>query len=161
MEMSIGRSLKTTGALGTPEEFKWNIEPDQQIAPSAPIKKRKIKILIVDDDETIRHIMAKYLILIGFDVVEANNGHEGQYIFLETNFDLVITDLEMPGMDGWALAFLIKKEAPHIPVIMVTGLDEERFMQNIKENCIDIVMFKPFRMKELGENIKRMLGPLC
>lgn len=102
--------------------------------------------------------MSKYLIRIGFDVIEANNGHKGQCLFLNASFSLVITDLEMPGMDGWALAFNIKKEAPHTPVIMVTGSDEESFMRNIKENCIDIVMFKPFRMKELGENIKRMLG---
>jgi len=71
----------------------------------------------------------------------------------------VITDLEMPGMDGWTFALNIKKEAPKTPVIMVTSMNEESFMQNVKENCVDIVMFKPFRIKNLGENITRMLGP--
>ncbi len=105
--------------------------------------------------------MSEYLICIGFDVIEAINGYMGQHLFLNTVFNLVITDLEMPVMDGWTLAFNIKKEAPDTPVIMVTGMAEESFMQNIKEDCIDIVMFKPFRMKELEENIKLMLDPGC
>ncbi len=160
MGMLPGSGMKTTDTLSKPEEIPWKTETNLPIIPSMSYAGRKIKILVVDDDESIRRIMSKYLIFIGFDVIEANNGHKGQHLFLNTTFSLVITDLEMPGMDGWTLAFNIKKEAPHTPVIMVTGLDEESFNQNIKD-CIDIVMFKPFRMKELGKNVKRMLGPEC
>ena len=150
--------MKRAETLNNQKENKWNTEPYPQTMPSIPLTERKTKILVVDDDESIRRVLSRHLGNMGFNVIEASNGYTGQNLFLNTAINLVITDLEMPGMDGWTLAFNIKQEAPHIPVIMVTGMDEERFMQNKKENCIDIVMFKPFKMIELGQNIKRMLG---
>jgi DNA-binding response OmpR family regulator len=161
MEMLQGSSMKEAYTLSKFKATPGNTETNPPVIPLESYAGRKTRILVVDDDESIRRIMSEYLICIGFDVIEANNGYMGQHLFLNTVFNLVVTDLEMPGMDGWTLAFNIKKEAPDTPVIMVTGADSENFMQNIKEDCIDIVMFKPFRMKELAENIKLMLGPGC
>ncbi len=156
MGMFSGIIMKAADILCPPEGILRNTETNSPIMPYAG---KKIKILIVDDDDdSIRRTISKYLIRFGFDVVEADNGHKGHYLFSNTSFCLVITDLEMPEIDGWTLAFNIKKEAPHTPVIMMTGMDEGVFIQNKRENCIDIVMFKPFGMKELKENIKRLLG---
>jgi DNA-binding response OmpR family regulator len=160
MVMLIGNSMKKPEALNTQEETKWNTKNHTPEIPSVSYAGRKTTILVVDDDESMRRVLSKHLGNMGFDIIEASNGYAGQNLFLNTTINLVITDLEMPGMDGWTLAFNIKKEAPKTPIIMVTGMDETNFMQNKKENCIDIVMFKPFKMKELGENIKRMLLPV-
>lgn len=158
MVMLLGNSMKRAETLNNEGETKWNTENHLQTIPSVPLTEKKIKILVVDDDEPMRRVTSRHIGNMGFDVIEACNGYMGQNLFLNTSINLVVTDLEMPVMDGWALAFNIKQEAPHIPIIMVTGMDKERFMQNKKENCIDVVMFKPFKMKELGQNIKRMLG---
>jgi DNA-binding response OmpR family regulator len=161
MEKLFGSSRKRTEALKTQEEYTWNTGVLPPIIPSVSCEKRIVRILVVDDDESIRRIMSRYLGYMGFDVIEASNGYKGQHLFLNMIINLVITELEIPGLDSWTLVLNIKKEAPYTPVIMVTDMDEESFIQNKKENCIDIVMFKPFRMKDLGENIKRMLGPVC
>jgi DNA-binding response OmpR family regulator len=151
-------SIRENEAVNALEGSTGSAETYPPKIPSEVYAGRKTRILVVDDDESMRRVLSRHLGNMGFDVIEASNGYEGQNLFLNTTINLVITDLEMPGMDGWTLAFSIKQEAPHIPVIMVTGMDEANFMQNKKENCIDIVMFKPFRMKELGKNIKKMLG---
>jgi len=74
------------------------------------------RILIVDDAKTIRNILSKMLSFMGFEVAVASSGNEGLNLFLKNSFDLVLTDLQMPGIDGWTLAFNIKEESPNTPV---------------------------------------------
>lgn len=161
MEKLFGSIMKRAEALKTEEEYTWNTGILPPIIPSVSYEKRVMRILVVDDDQSMRRVLSKHIGNMGFDVIEASNGYKGQHLFLNMIINLVITELEIPGMDGWTLGLNIKKEAPYTPVIMVTAMDEESLMQNKKENSVDIVMFKPFRMKELGENINRMLGPVC
>ena len=79
------------------------------------------RILVVDDEQLIRDIVSKMLTGSGFEVTVADTAYEGLDLFHKKEFDLVITDLEMPGMNGWSLASQIKEEAPEIPVVLITG----------------------------------------
>jgi DNA-binding NtrC family response regulator len=115
------------------------------------------KILIVDDEKAIRNCLSEMLSFMGFDVAVASSGDEALNLFHTDSFDLVLTDLEMPDMDGWALALHIKEKWPHIPVVLITGAEERYVMERMKESCVDYVMFKPFALWEMQKTLKTLL----
>ena len=116
------------------------------------------RILVVDDDRAIRDILSAALSFMGFSVAVARSGNEGLDLFLKDRFDLVLTDLRMPGMDGWDLAFHVKDRAPNTPVVLITGQQKEEVMESDKRDRVDFVMFKPFELKEMQKTVHRMLG---
>ena len=116
------------------------------------------RILVVDDDRAIRDILSESLSFMGFTVVVARSGNEGLDLFLKDRFDLVLTDLGMPGRDGWDLAFHVKDRAPNTTVVLITGQQKEEVTKSDKGDRVDFVMFKPFRLKEMQKTVHRMLG---
>jgi len=115
------------------------------------------RILVVDDEKEIRDILLKALSVLGLEVIAASSGTEGLDLFLKGSFDLVLTDLRMPGMDGLDLAFHIKERSPNTQVVLITGQQKEEVMERNMWDCVDLVMFKPFRLKEMGKTVHRML----
>jgi len=115
------------------------------------------KILVVDDSKAIRDILSNILSLMGFHVAVADNGNEGLHLFLANSFDLVLTDLQMPGMDGWTLASHVKDKSPDTPVVLVTGEEKQGIVERLKDRCVDSVLFKPFRLEEIQEMVQKML----
>ena len=83
------------------------------------------KILVVDDNELVRIGLTQMLSRLGYEVVATDNGEKGLDLFLKNRFDLVITDFEMPGMNGIDLAGHIKQRSPITPVILMTGMEKE------------------------------------
>jgi len=98
------------------------------------------------------------LSLMGFHVAVASNGNEGLHLFLTNSFDFVLTDVQMPGMDGWTLAFHVKDKSPDTPVVLVTGEEKKAIMEKLKGSCADSVLFKPFRLEDIQEMVQKMLG---
>ena len=117
------------------------------------LEKRKDRILIVDDDKEIRDIVSKLLADMGHEVVEASNGEEGLGLFLHSPFDLVITDLNMPEVDGLTLAFSIKERSPPTPVILITG----HALDAVQGDPVDFVMHKPFTLVDLEQKVQMFL----
>jgi len=70
------------------------------------------KILVVDDNNFLRIVVSKMLSLLGYEVLSADSGENGLILFLKNKFDIVLSDYEMPGMDGVAFACSIKKTSP-------------------------------------------------
>lgn len=118
----------------------------------------KRRIMVVDDDEGIRHVLSMALSGMGFEVVAASRGSEALNLFLKSSFALVLTDLEMPGMDGWDLASRIKDRFPNIPVVLMTGRAKEDVIEGMKGNYVDSVIFKPFRLENILKTVQKMLG---
>jgi CheY-like chemotaxis protein len=116
------------------------------------------KILIVDDNQTIRCIIAQMLSRLGYDVISTDSGENGLELFLKNQFDLVITDLEMSGMDGIALAGHIKEKSPFTLVILMTGQGKEVTLAKIKASSLDQALFKPFYLTEIQEKIQSVLN---
>jgi CheY-like chemotaxis protein len=116
------------------------------------------KILVVDDSKAIRDLLSNMLSLMGFHVAVASNGNEGLHLFLTNSFDFVLTDVQMPGMDGWSLAFHVKDKSPDTPVVLVTGEEKNAIMEKLKGSCVDSVLFKPFRLEDIQEMVQKMLG---
>ena len=78
------------------------------------------KVLIVEDEDAIAEIERDYLELSGFDVTLASDGKEGLDIALKEDFDIIILDIMLPGMDGFDICKEIRKEKD-IPIIMVSA----------------------------------------
>jgi len=79
------------------------------------------KLLIIDDDASVRQSVVAYLEDSGFDVLEATDGVAGLAVFEREHPDLVVTDLRMPGTDGLALLKALREQAPEAPVIVISG----------------------------------------
>jgi len=116
------------------------------------------KILVVDDNQTIRCIIAQMLSRLGYDVISTDSGENGLELFLKNQFDLVITDLEMSGMDGINLAGHIKEKSPFTLVILMTGRDKEVTLAKIKDSSVDPSLFKPLYLNEIQEKIQNVLN---
>ena len=115
------------------------------------------KILIVDDSKDIRDILSKVISLMGFEAAVASNGNEALNLFLTNSFDLVLTDLEMPDIDGWTLALHIKDKSPNTPVVLITGSEKEAVMERLEGSSIDSILFKPFMLEDIQKTVQIML----
>jgi CheY-like chemotaxis protein len=116
------------------------------------------RIMVVDDDEGMRHIVSTALSGMGYDVLTASGGTEALNLLLKSSFALVMTDLQMPGMDGWSLASRIKDRFPGTPVILMTGYEKKEVMERMKGSPVDYVIFKPFRLEDILKAAEKMLG---
>jgi CheY-like chemotaxis protein len=119
--------------------------------PSAVRSKR---ILLVDDEQSVRGAYGLMLSLDDHDVVEANNGKEALEMFDKGPFDLVITDFEMPVMKGGELAVRLKKLAPSLPILMITAYGKAL---GDPANPVDAILNKPFTLEELRRAIAEVL----
>ncbi|MFH1220648.1 MAG: response regulator [Candidatus Eisenbacteria bacterium] len=79
------------------------------------------RILVVDDQESMRSLLKDMLEVIGYEVALAEGGEEALRLMQASQFDLVLTDLNMPGMDGTALLRAIKANKAELPVVIITG----------------------------------------
>jgi CheY-like chemotaxis protein len=120
-------------------------------------KGHNARIMVVDD-EGIRDLLSIALSGMGYDVITASSGNEALNLSLKSSFALVLTDLEMPGMDGWNLASRIKNRFPGIPVILMTGSAKKDVMERMKGSSVDYVIFKPFRLEDILKPAQKMLG---
>lgn len=117
----------------------------------------KKRVLAVDDNASMRTFLYDALSLLGYEVVAAANGADGFEQFIQNSFDLVITDCQMPGMDGWQLASLVKNVSTRTPVIMVTGQDEDKVKDKIQGGNIDFIIFKPFELDDFYKTVRASL----
>ena len=104
---------------------------------------------MIDDEETVRSVLSRMLSEVKHQVIVAENGEEGIRLFKEGGFDIVLTDLGMPGISGWEVGKIIKKMNPQTPVGMITGWGMEVEQATIKENGIDFVISKPFQFNQI------------
>ena len=115
------------------------------------------KILVVDDDDTVRGVVAKMLSRLGHEVASADCGMKALGLFLRNSFDIVLSDYDMPGMDGVAFAYSIKKHHPHMPVVIMTGPDVGNALFLASE-AVDEVIAKPFTLEEIDVTVQNHSG---
>jgi signal transduction histidine kinase/ActR/RegA family two-component response regulator len=109
------------------------------------------RILVIDDDIAVRDVLADILRTGDHHVVAAATGQEGIELFKGSEFDIVFTDLGMPGMDGWQVALGIKSLSPHTPVGLITGWGSTIDDQQLKDRGVDLIVAKPFRFNQVLE----------
>ena len=120
-----------------------------------------VKILVVDDNNDLRIIVSKMLSRLGYEVASADSAENGLGVFFKNKFDIVLSDYEMPGMDGVAFACSVKKSSPHTPVVIMTGAGKETVFFRMG-TAVDKVISKPFTLAEIDETIQNLSGEaLC
>jgi CheY-like chemotaxis protein len=116
------------------------------------------RILVADDDRIIQDLVSRLLEIMGFEVALAGDGIEALAVFLESSFDLVLTDLQMPAMDGLSLARHIKARSPGTPVILLTGSERETVRKQVERAPVDSIIFKPIRLEDLQKTVQGALA---
>jgi CheY-like chemotaxis protein/anti-sigma regulatory factor (Ser/Thr protein kinase) len=125
-------------------------EEKEEVAVPSMIKKgREARILVIDDEYSVRIALSQILSHVNHQVTVAENGKEGIRLFKEKEFDIVLTDLGMPEMSGWEVCKTIKGILPNFPVGMITGWGMEVNQAKIKESGLDFVISKPFDLNEI------------
>ena len=112
------------------------------------------KVLIVDDSEMVRNFHSYILRDAGFEVRTAADGAEALEIFLKEPFDLIITDINMPHMDGLTFIRRVRKMDPRVPIIIISSMQEAIDKQQGFDAGANIYLIKPTLPKVLIENIK-------
>ncbi|MHB0912622.1 MAG: hybrid sensor histidine kinase/response regulator [Armatimonadota bacterium] len=130
-------------------------EAADTIDSPAPVSAR---ILVVDDEARFADVFTEMLSEHGHMVCVARSGQEAIKEFMAAPFDLVFTDLGMPGMSGWQVAQTIKTAQPNTPVVLLTGWGNSVDESRLAESKIDLVVSKPVRMGEISEIVSRALS---
>jgi len=165
---SIGKELIPTGKhiLGK-KEGKVTVSIDckmgalkvrniiKEASPKGPdtFGKNKKNILIVDDDETILHLLKRFFIREGFQVFVAKDGIEAMERLKAENPAIVLTDLKMPSLPGIELIQFIRKNTKDTAIVVMTAYPEEWSGSEVEAYFV-----KPFDIEEVFSAIQRILG---
>ncbi|MBN1127362.1 MAG: response regulator [Chitinispirillaceae bacterium] len=116
------------------------------------------KILVMDDDSPTRGLVKVTLEKAGFAVTTCRNGKEGVSRFNQEKFDLVITDISMPVINGLDAIVLMRKENPTVPIIAMSGVERSlSFLKMADYFTADATLQKPFDPKILTTTVKKVL----
>jgi DNA-binding response OmpR family regulator len=117
------------------------------------------KVLLVEDEEGARDALAKILKTYRHEVTSVDTGEDAIKEF-ETvgGFDIVLTDLTLPGISGWDVAKSVKKASPDTPVIVLSGWDVRKDDAKIAECGVSMVLSKPVKVRDMLSAIENLLG---
>ena len=117
------------------------------------------RILLVDDEPTVRAPLVRALQIDGHDVAEAIDGADAldKLAHADIAFDMMISDIRMPIMDGIALTLSVAAERPGFPIVLMTGYAEQRERARELQGLVEDVLSKPFPLAEFRAAIRTVL----
>lgn len=117
----------------------------------------KVNVLVVDDNESMREVLATILSMREHRCESAENGIEAMEKVMQDRFDAVITDADMPELDGIALTKELTQHFPNLPVMIMTGQPDDSLEETAIPAGAREVLKKPFEISELTVRLHRML----
>jgi two-component system, cell cycle sensor histidine kinase and response regulator CckA len=150
--------IEVDSLVGRGTSFRLVFPVYQAAAPvpspvAAAEPRARARLLVVDDEPLVRTTLLRLLRLRGHEVVEATGGEDALGRGDLDSFDVILTDLGMPGMNGRALATALRKRLPRTPIVLLTGDTEP----GEPDDVITAVLAKPFRTDDLDALIQRLL----
>ncbi len=119
----------------------------------------KKKILVVDDERLVRWAMEQTLNREGYKVITAESGEiVAEIIKEDRDFDLVISDIKLPGIDGWEVFELVRKAMPESRMIAITAEDISVSSDALTDKGISCFIKKPFYMEQITETVGNILN---
>lgn len=120
----------------------------------------KKKILIVDDDKFMRELLIEKLSVVGYEVSSVSEGILALSLIKENKPDLILLDILLPGLSGLETLNVLRAddESLHIPIILISRLDEPELIRTAKRLGADDYLVKPFTAETLIEKIKNIPG---
>ena len=135
-----------------------HIEPDQIVLDNYDVE--DLNVLVVDDSATARRHISRILNNLGIEnLVTAENGKDAIEKLSEQKFDLVVTDFNMPEMDGQELVEYIRKDLgdTYMPILMVTSEEDEARLASVQKSGVSAIFDKPFDPASIKEILYKML----
>ena len=145
--------VRSTWGQGTTVALRFQ-KAHVGLAPEGPTQREALvtaprRILVVDDDPTVRTTLANMLRAVGHLVTDVEGGAAGIGLLGKIPVDLVITDLGMPDVTGWDVARAVKLQIPKVPVVLLTGWGEQGAGEPPAAKLVDRVLGKPVRLQDL------------
>ncbi len=116
-----------------------------------------MNLLLVEDEPNVVAVISRGLVDEGFKVSVAPDGTIGAQMAEQNQFDLIILDIMLPGINGLELCKIIKNKTPNVPIIMLTALGTTENVVNGLDNGADDYLIKPFKFAELFARIRMLL----
>jgi PAS domain S-box-containing protein len=152
-------TIESAEGRGTTITFQLPVAPvADEVSPELPpAQLPSLRILLIDDVVTVLTAVSEMLSELGATVVEARSGREGlTHLEKGTAFDLVLTDLGMPGMTGWAVARAVKTHYPSLPVGLLTGWGDDPEATPDDRAAVDFILKKPLSIDALSSALGRV-----
>jgi two-component system chemotaxis response regulator CheY len=126
------------------------------------MKMPKGRILVIDDEEDVREVLRLHLESEGFNVLEAENGEEGIKTLRSgdnmINVGLILCDIRMPKVNGVECVDFLKREAPGIPVVMVTGYPDTEMATSFLKKGVKDYLVKPVEKEKLLSVVDKIVA---
>jgi CheY-like chemotaxis protein len=118
------------------------------------------RILVIDDEPMIRQTIGDLLRRLGSAVDAVADGNEAVEMIKQSDYELVISDIKMPGKNGYEIFSAAKDKSPELPVILMTGFgyDPNHSIVRARKEGLAAVLFKPFKVDQLLDEIRKALG---
>ena len=125
--------------------------------PQNPIRKNVTKILIAEVDTAVREFASRALVNAGHEVIAAADGLQALEALENDEFDLLLSDIVMPELDGIALALKVSRGWPDLPILLMTGYAAERHRAHNLDALIHDVISKPFTLQQIYDAAEKVL----
>ncbi|HEY0173828.1 MAG TPA: GAF domain-containing protein [Pyrinomonadaceae bacterium] len=153
-----GPGIGTTFTIDLPHAEPAPRQPEAAPAPSESRgPARTLSVLVVDDEEHVRETLAEMVEVLGHRVRRADGGRAALAALAEEEFDLVFTDLSMPGMDGWEVAREVHRRSPRTRIAVVTGYGKDA-ARTQGDAPADTVIGKPFDFAQVEQVLAQFGG---
>jgi two-component system cell cycle response regulator CpdR len=118
------------------------------------------RVLIADDEDSMRALVARAIAMDGHDTVTAQDGAEALEILTREGgaFDLLLTDIQMPIMDGIALALSVARDFPKLKILLMTGFADQRERASNLNAIVHDVITKPFSVADIRTAVAEALA---
>ncbi len=157
VETKVGKGTKFSIIIPISENQPPELLLDTRIESSKETEK-KLKILLVDDEKAITLGLKKFLESKGHKVSTSLRAKEGLEIFRKGRFDLVLSDITIPDMDGIELIKKVKEKDPQAKIIVITGHLQKEKEEKARQAGADEVLIKPFRNELLYQTISKVVN---
>jgi len=150
--------LAALARMTVSHRFSQTIQPD--VADAANDAQQKKVIMVVDDSVTVRKVTTRLLERHGYHVIQAKDGVDAMSKLEDFRPDLMLLDIEMPRMDGFEVATLVRHNPrlEELPIIMITSRTGEKHRERAYSIGVNGYMGKPFQEQILLENISELLA---
>jgi PAS domain S-box-containing protein len=152
---SHGGGLRVTSVLGEGSTFQvmWPAATPLEGSVHSPARPAARTVLVIDDEELVRDVVARMVEDLGYQVVTAEDGVVGLEVVETQPIDAVLVDLTMPRMSGAEVVSALRARRPNLPIVLCTGYDRDRR----GPVAADAYLPKPFRIEALEETLARLL----
>ncbi|MBN2192252.1 MAG: response regulator [Polyangiaceae bacterium] len=151
-------SFRTVEAQGTTFEIRLPAQAAQYVGRGPAPLRRGIRVLVVDDEASVRRAVTKLVFGAGFDAVSAADGGQALEVLERDRIDLLLTDVVMPGMSGVALAEAVAERYPQVAVVFMSGYAHDVISERGLDTSAMLYLQKPFTRLELLRKVECALG---